>query len=129
MFTAEMLLPIKTVKLLVDLPDYFESFNTDYRYQLTVIGSFAQAIIKKEIDGNQFVIATSEPNIKVSWQVSGVRSDAFAKQNPVMVESDKKSKEQGFFINPEAFGFDEERSLEYINNKFLRDELDKRKGR
>ena len=113
----------------VNLPDYFEAFNADYRYQLTVIGSFAQAIIKEEVHDNQFVIATSEPYTKVSWQVSGVRQDDFAKQNPVMVESDKKTDEQGYFINPEAFGFDQNQSIEYINNKIFRDEYDQRKGR
>jgi hypothetical protein len=33
----------------VTLPDYFAEINTDFRYQLTVIGQFAQAIILNEI--------------------------------------------------------------------------------
>jgi hypothetical protein len=51
----------------VKLPDYFEAINKDYRYQLTVIGSFARAIISREIKGNTFEVATDEPNIKISW--------------------------------------------------------------
>ena len=31
----------------IQLPDYFETLNKDYRYQLTVIGSFGQAMISK----------------------------------------------------------------------------------
>src|SRR5208282_2151874 len=34
----------------VVLPDYFEALNGDFRYQLTAIGQFAQAIVAKEID-------------------------------------------------------------------------------
>ena len=59
----------------VSLPSYFEALNIDFRYQLTVIGQFAQAIIKEEISGNHFTIQTDKPNVKVSWQVTGVRND------------------------------------------------------
>ena len=31
----------------VKLPDWFEAENTDFRYQLTVIGAFAQAIVSQ----------------------------------------------------------------------------------
>src|SRR5207302_10281558 len=62
----------------VALPSYFEALNRDFRYQLTVIGQFAQAIIMSEIKENRFQIKTDKPNVKVSWQVTGVRHDAFA---------------------------------------------------
>jgi len=42
----------------VTLPEYFEVLNRDFRYQLTVIGEFAQAIVAKKIAGNQFTIRT-----------------------------------------------------------------------
>ena len=32
----------------VELPEWFESFNRDFRYQLTVIGQFAQAIVRRQ---------------------------------------------------------------------------------
>ena len=32
----------------VTLPDYFEAANKDFRYQLTVIGSFTQVIVKEK---------------------------------------------------------------------------------
>ena len=34
---------------IVTLPSYFEALNRDVRYQLTVIGQFAQAIIADEV--------------------------------------------------------------------------------
>jgi len=50
----------------VTLPDYFEALNQDFRYQLTVIGKFAQAVVKQEITNNRFTIKTSKPSVKVS---------------------------------------------------------------
>jgi len=88
----------------IDLPDYFMALNKDYRYQLTVIGTFAQAIIKEEVSNNKFVIQTSEPNIKVSWQVTGIRQDAYANKNRIQVEVDKSPEEKGYFLHPEALG-------------------------
>jgi len=45
----------------VTMPSYFEALNKDFRYQLTVLGTFAQAIIKDEIKGNSFTIKTDKP--------------------------------------------------------------------
>jgi len=73
----------------VTLPEYFEVLNKDFKYQLTVIGEFAQAIIAREKSDNQFIIQTSKPNIKVSWQVTGVRTDAYARENRIKVEKQK----------------------------------------
>tara|TARA_R110002050_G_scaffold147017_1_gene272631 strand:+ start:9393 stop:12767 length:3375 start_codon:yes stop_codon:yes gene_type:complete len=91
----------------VDLPTYFEAANKDYRYQLTVIGSFAQAIIKQEIAGNKFVIQTNDPNIKVSWQVSGVRSDKYANAHRVIPELEKTKK--GTYLHPTLYGKSEDK--------------------
>ncbi len=55
----------------VTMPDWFQALNIDFRYQLTCIGQFAQAIVAREISGNQFAIKTDKPNVKVSWQVTG----------------------------------------------------------
>jgi len=52
----------------VRLPDYFESINLDFRYQLTVIDSIDDSVLAKvarEIQNNQFVIRTSKPFVKV----------------------------------------------------------------
>ena len=76
----------------VQLPEYFNALNVDHRYQLTTIGkTFAQAIIWEEINElGEFVIRTEEPNVKVSWQVSGARNDKYARENPIVVEVDKR---------------------------------------
>jgi hypothetical protein len=78
-----------TGKAVVQLPAYFEAINTDYRYQLTVIGTFAQAIVSKKIQNNQFEIHTSEPNVEVSWQVTAIRNDAYMQEHPFREEPEK----------------------------------------
>jgi hypothetical protein len=93
------------------LPDYFEALNQDFRYQLTVIGTFAQAIVKDEIANNRFTIQTDKPNVKVSWQVTGIRHDAYAKAYPIPVEEDKSPSERGRYLFPELFGQPHSRSL------------------
>jgi hypothetical protein len=71
----------------VQLPSYFQEINTDFRYQLTVIGTFAQAIVLKEIEGNWFSIKTDKPNVKVSWQVTAKRNDPYMKEHPFSDEA------------------------------------------
>ncbi len=88
----------------VQLPGYFEAENIDFKYQLTVIGTFAQAIIAEEIRNNQFVIKTDKPNVKVSWQVTGVRNDPYAQQNRVVPEVEKAPADKGKYLIPELYG-------------------------
>lgn len=94
----------ETGEALVMLPDYFESLNRDFRYQLTVIGEFAQAIVAKEIQNNRFTIKTDKPNIKVSWQVTGIRHDSYAEQNRIPVEESKAQDGYGTYLYPEGYG-------------------------
>jgi hypothetical protein len=95
----------------VNLPDYFEALNGDFRYQLTVIGQFAQAIVAKKIAANRFVIRTSRPHVEVSWQVTGIRHDAYANAYRIPVEEDKTAQEQGYYLHPEVFGQPESKSI------------------
>jgi trimeric autotransporter adhesin len=100
----------------VQLPDWFEAINTDFRYQLTVIGQFAQAIVSSEIQNHQFQIRTNVPNVKVSWQVTGVRQDAYAKAHPLVVEQQKEAQLQGFYIHPELYGAPPEKQIEWARH-------------
>lgn len=104
----------------VELPAWFQALNTDVRYQLTVIGSFAQAMIKREIKGNRFTIATSEPATKVSWQLTGVRDDPYARANPRTVEQVKSKSEKGTYLNPVEHGQPESRGFDFPMRQLLR---------
>jgi hypothetical protein len=97
----------------VRLPSYFEALNQDFRYQLTVIGEFAQAIVAEKIRDNRFVIRTDKPRVEVSWQVSGVRQDAMARLYPLRVEQEKPQEARGKYLVPEAFGKPPEEGLYY----------------
>jgi len=97
----------------IDLPEYFQILNIDFKYQLTVIGQFAQAIVLNEIENNQFVIKTDKPNVKVSWQVTGTRNDAWCKDHPFADEREKIKEEKGFYLYPQGFGLPKEMSIDY----------------
>jgi hypothetical protein len=95
----------------VNLPDWFETLNRDFRYQLTVIGQFAQAIVSTEIADGRFGIKTDKPNVKVSWQVTGIRQDAWANAHRIPVEEEKPALERGSYLHPELFGAPEEKGV------------------
>ena len=97
----------------VALPDYFETLNRDFRYQLTVVETFAQAIIKEKIANNRFVIQTNQPAVEVSWQVTGVRKDPWAIAHPIVDEQEKVGREKGKYLNPELYGKGEEENIFY----------------
>ena len=101
----------------VSMPDWFEALNKEFRYQLTVIGDFAQAIISQELQNNQFVIRTDKPNVKVSWQITGIRHDKFAEKYRIPVEENKTGKEVGKYLHPDVYGVDETLGVDYENNK------------
>jgi hypothetical protein len=88
----------------VVLPDYFEALNGNFRYQLTVIGQFAQAIVAEEIGNGRFTIKTNRPKVKVSWQVTGIRHDAYANAHRIPVTEQKPSSEQGTYLHPDLYG-------------------------
>ncbi|MFN0174536.1 MAG: hypothetical protein ACKVU0_07820 [Saprospiraceae bacterium] len=97
----------------VELPTYFEALNIEFKYQLTCIGQFAQAIVKEEVKSNKFIIQTDKPNVKVSWQVTGVRNDEFAQAHRLVPEVNKKDYEKGKYLYPELFGAREEDRIGY----------------
>jgi len=100
----------------VNLQEWFETLNGDFRYQLTVIGQFAQAIVGSKISHHRFTIRTDKPNVEVSWQVTGVRHDAFAKAHPLVVEEPKDARLRGFYIHPELYGAPEEKQVEWARH-------------
>ena len=65
---------------------------------------FLWAKIVKKINGNQFTIRSSRGNLEVSWQVTGIRRDAWAEKNRIPGSVDKPAAEKGKLLHPEAFG-------------------------
>jgi hypothetical protein len=100
----------------VPLPEWFETLNRDFRYQLTVIGQFAQAIVTAEVANHQFSIKTDKPAVKVSWQVTGIRQDAWANAHRIPVEEQKNVRERGHYLSPELYGASEEAGIEWARH-------------
>ncbi len=92
----------------VDLPEWFESLNRDFRYQLTCIGGFANVYIAEKITNNRFRVAGGAPGLEVSWQVTAVRNDPLARMNPVQVEEDKDVNLRGAYLHPAAYGVNDQ---------------------
>ena len=89
----------------ITLPQYFEALNRDFRYQLTSVGAPQPRLyIAREVKGNRFKIAGGKANAKVSWQVTGIRQDAWANAHRIPNEEDKPVEQRGTYLHPELFG-------------------------
>ncbi len=100
----------------IPLPEWFEALNRDFRYQLTVIGQFAQAIVVQKVSQHRFGISTDKPGVEVSWQVTGIRQDAWANAHRIPVEEEKDARDRGHYIRPELYGAPEEASVSWARH-------------
>ena len=114
---------------IVELSDWFEALNKDFRYQLTCIGNYAPVYIAEKINNNQFKIAGGEPGMEVSWQITGIRKDAFANANRIQVEIEKIGNEQGKYLHPKEYGMPETLAIDYEEMKKVEEELQKTETR
>jgi hypothetical protein len=99
---------------LVQLPNYFESYNKDFRYQLTCIGGYAQVYIAEKVSNNRFKIAGGKAGLEISWQVTGIRNDRIAQENRIVAEVNKTADERGKYQNPEVYGQRVENAIDYV---------------
>jgi hypothetical protein len=95
----------------VDLPDWFQALNRDFRYQLTCIGAFAPVYVAEKIHDNRFQIAGGAAGQEVSWQVTGIRQDAYANAHRIVVEENKPAEEVGHYLHPLELGMPESMSI------------------
>lgn len=97
---------------MVKLPAWLEAVNGSFRYQLTSIGGPAPNLhVSKKISTGRFQIAGGKPRSEVSWQVTGVRTDPWAKVNPLVVEEKKRSSEHGYYLDPLLYKKPEEKRI------------------
>ncbi len=89
----------------VALPDWFEALNRDFRYQLTSVGAPAPYLhIADAISDRKFRIAGGQPGSTVSWQITGIRRDAWADAHRPVIEEPKKATERGTYLHPAEHG-------------------------
>ena len=114
----------------INLPGWFGALNKDFRYQLTAIGAPGPNLyIAEEISENNtnysknnsnknnnsgFKIGGGTSGMKVSWQVTGVRKDPYAKAHPIQVEEDKPDKERGYYIHPDLYDEPAEKGIDRL---------------
>jgi hypothetical protein len=99
------------------LPDWFEALNKDFRYQITCIGGFANIYIAEKVNKNKFKIAGGVDGLEISWQVTGIRKDAYAEKNRIPIEEDKKGNVKGKYMHPEAFGLSKDRGIDVLHSQ------------
>ncbi len=98
----------------VRLPDWFEAINVAFRYQLTPIGAPGPNLyIAREIEDNSFEIAGGTPGMKVSWQVTARRNDPHIRNHPFQTEQAKPEALRDHYLDPQAYGQPEERSIDW----------------
>lgn len=101
---------------LVELPEWFEALNRDYRYQLTALGAPAPDLhVAEKIAEGRFKVAGGKPHMEVSWQVTGIRHDASAMAHPTVVEQAKGPAERGLYLDPAAFGLPAEKGIDFAS--------------
>ena len=103
----------------IQLPEWFQSLNRDFRYQLTCIGGFAPVYVAKEISNNRFQIAGGRVGLKISWQVTGIRQDPWANAHRIPVEEEKNEQERGYYLHPELYGQPDEKHVEWARHPQL----------
>ncbi len=97
----------------VVMPDWFEALNMEFRYQLTCVGGYAPVYIAEKLQDNKFKIAGATKGLEISWQVTGIRHDAYAEKNRIQVEVEKSETEKGTYLHPEVFGKPADKGIYY----------------
>ena len=101
-------------KATVIMPSWFSALNTDFNYQLTCVGGYAPVFVSKEIAHNRFELAGGKPGLKVCWEVTGTRQDAYAKAHPMQVEQTKDKADQGKYLDPADYGKPKTAQIGYV---------------
>ena len=59
----------------VTLPPFVRAHTAGFEYELTPLAPATSAVVREEIAGNRFTIATDGPHVKVAWRVTALRED------------------------------------------------------
>ena len=91
----------------VKLPAYFQALNKNFRYQLTILGHASwdtQARVWNQIKNNRFTIRTNHGGVQISWQVTGIRRDAWANAHRIQTVVPKTGSADNKYVHPELYG-------------------------
>ncbi len=91
----------------VRVPRWFQALNRTFCYQLTILGHAPWATetrVWDEIAHNRFTIRTSRPQVRVSWEVTGIRHDRFANAHRIQAVVPKAKADRGKYLYPRGYG-------------------------
>ena len=97
-------------RAVVRLPSYATTIAAGWRYTVTPIGRFGQAIVEREVSGGRFTVRTEHPGTKVSWTVIGLRRDPQARRHGIDAVAEKRGAERGKYLEPSLYGAPASRS-------------------
>ena len=63
--------------------------------------------------GNHFKVHGGIAGMRVSWQITGIRKDPWAKNNRIDVEEEKPSNELDSYIHPEVYNQSSDRDVQW----------------
>ena len=69
------------------------------------------------------------PNVRVSWQVTGTRQDAYANRHRIPIEEAKPEAERGTYLHPESFNQPEEKGVLIVQHPHLVERMKQTPGR
>lgn len=95
----------------IEVPAIFEQTHRDFRYQLTPIGKATSLHVVRELEGGRFVIEADAPGVRVSWQLTGERTDPSARRHRMDIEAPKVGASRGRYLEPKLFGKPRSRGL------------------
>jgi hypothetical protein len=106
----------------IELPPYFDALNGDVRYQLSALGEAMPGLhVAQEVRDNRFAIAGAAPNSRVSWLVTGIRRDAYAKAHRLGAEVDKSNAQRGLYLHPKEHGKPASKGVDYEASQRIRE--------
>jgi hypothetical protein len=60
--------------------------------------------VAEEVTDNRFTIKTDKPNVRVSWQITGIRQDAWANAHRIEVDVEKSEGQRGKYLAAKEHG-------------------------
>ena len=81
---------------MVPSPEQQFSLSVDLHWAIR-----AGVYVRRGVSDNRFVIAGGSAGMEVSWQVTGIRADAWALANPLRIEEEKTGNRSVEIHDPE----------------------------
>lgn len=105
---------------IVQLPEYFNTINIDFSYQLTPIGApMPNLYVSQKINNNGvFQISGGEAEKEVSWSVYAKRNDKYIQENPEETKSEieKTGDRKGKYWDPASWKQPKEKGVLYMQS-------------